>query len=233
MRIVLLTAALAVLAPQGAPLLAQGVGTIVGTVVDETSGEPLEGATISFVDQGVEASTDANGVFQLPSVRAGDLAARVESSGYVTLVEQVEVLADEVGLLRFRLSRVAAALQGLVVRARRQDNQGASVAEAKPGDLFVQSALDLLREQMPGVVVRTSLGAETGIRIRGSNSFLNNDPAIYVDGIRIGDSGSVSALHALEQIPAERVARIRVLRGPSAAARYADANNGVILVETR
>lgn len=206
---------------------------IVGTVVDESSGEPLEGATVSLAEQGVSASTDANGVFQLSSVPTGDLTARVELPGYVTLVEQIEVLSDEVGLLQFRVSRVAAALEGLLVRARGQAVQGPSVTEAEPGKMFVQSALDLLREQMPGVVIRSSAGAETGIRIRGSSSLLNNDPAIYLDGIRIGDAGSVSALHTLEQIPAERVARIRVLRGPSAAARFADANNGVILVETR
>ena len=41
------------------------------------------------------------------------------------------------------------------------------------------------------------------------------------------------SLNALELIPAERVLRIRVLRGPAAAAEYADAASGVILVETR
>jgi outer membrane cobalamin receptor len=58
------------------------------------------------------------------------------------------------------------------------------------------------------------------------------EPAIYIDGIRAGEGGN-NAMLSLEQIPAANVLRIRVLRGPSAAAAYADAASGVILVETR
>ncbi len=62
---------------------------------------------------------------------------------------------------------------------------------------------------------------------------LNNDPVIYVDGVRVSDRLGDAQVHVLELIPAEDVERIRILRGPAAAAAYADAANGIILVETR
>ena len=216
------------------PISGQPTGTLLGTVVDEATGEPLRGATLSLADGSARAVTDETGVYELTPVPAGDLAVRVELSGYAAVVEQVEMLADEVGLFQFRLSRLELAIQGLLVRAERGADGGASESRVDRSDSQVaRTALDLLREQLPGVAVRSRYGAGAGIRIRGASSLVNNDPALYVDGVLITDAGSVSAVHALEQIPAEHVLRIRVLRGPSAAARYGDANNGVILVEKR
>ncbi len=82
-------------------------------------------------------------------------------------------------------------------------------------------------------------GGGASVQLRGVNSLsLSNEAVIFVDGIRIsprmgsfGERSSVE-LHALEMIPAANVARIRILRGPAATARYPDTSNGVILVET-
>jgi outer membrane receptor protein involved in Fe transport len=224
--------ALALTVGEASPLRAQQRGTIVGTVVDELTGEGLEGAKVSLLGIDLEAITDTSGVFEIAAVPAGDLAARVEVPGYAAMVEQIEVLPDEVVLFQFYVSPLEVAIQGLIVGVQARRAQGASVTELRRGERS-QTALDLLREKVPGVMVRTSLGAETGIRVRGSSSLYFNDPSIYLDGILVGSGGSVSAVHTLEQIPAERVLRIRVLHGPSASARYGDSAGGVILVETR
>jgi hypothetical protein len=214
-------------------LAAQATGTIVGTVVDETTGEPLAGARLSVPGTQTEAVSDEEGIFELTPVGPGDIAVRVELPGWAAVVEQIEVLPDEVGLFQFRLSRVEVALQGLIVRARADDGHGAAISDVEPSGGFEQTAFDLLREQIPGVAVRSRFGAGAGIRIRGASSLVNNDPVLYIDGVLIADAGGVSVVNALEQIPAERVQRIRVLHGPAAAARYGDATRGVILVETR
>jgi len=214
-------------------LEAQAPGTIVGTVVDETTGEALAGARLSVPGTEIGAVSDGQGYFELRPVGPGDVAVRVEMSGWAAIVEQIEVLPEEVGLFQFRLSRVAVALQGLVVRARDGDNQGAAVSLIEDGGGSQRTAFDLLRAQVPGVAVRSRFGVGAGIRIRGASSLVNNDPALYVDGVLIAEAGGVSVVNALEQIPAERVQRIRILHGPAAAARYGDASRGVILVETR
>lgn len=219
------------LAPHGDVLSAQENGTLTGVVLDEATEEPLAGAAIVFAGAKIttESGPDGSFVVVLP---AGAHTVRVERAGYVATTDRIEVAADESGLVQLYLGRVEAVLQDLVVRVT-SGNAPGSPSEIQPGDRHLRSALDLLRDQVPGVLVRSRPGAQTGIRIRGGSSMTVTRPAIYVDGVRIGDSGSVSAAQFLEQIPAESVVRIRVLRGPSAAAQYAEAASGVVLVETR
>jgi iron complex outermembrane receptor protein len=205
-------------------------GVLVGTVSDEASGLPLAGVTIEIRDHGKRATTDSDGLFEMADLPSGNLAVRVELSGYATVTEQIEVLPDEIGILQLQLSPLAYALQGIVVRAWRGDPGAASVErDAEPAG----SALDLIRQQVPGVLVRSRPGARSGVRVRAANSLSASPPVVYLDGVRLGEGGSNVTISALEQIPAERVLRIRVLRGPSAEAAYADAASGVILVETR
>ena len=226
----LLWAACSLVPPPHGALSAQGRGTVTGTVVDDASGEPLSGATVAFPSAGTEVKSSADGTFVV-SLPAGEHTVRAELEGYVATTDRIAVTADEMGIMQFYLGRVEAILQDLVVRVT-GDPGGGSVIER--GDRSLRTALDLLREQVPGVLVRSRPGAQTGIRIRGSSSMMmGGRPAIYINGVLVGDSGSMSAAQFLEQVPAETVLRIRVLRGPSAAAQYADAASGVILVETR
>lgn len=219
-----------VVAPPRGAVSAQELGTVAGAVLDEASGEPLTGATIAFPSAGISVLSDEDGSFVV-SLPAGAYTVRVELAGYVSTTDRVELAADEVGFMRFDLGRVEAILQGIAVRVMSGNGPGPSV-EIDRGDRSPRSALDLLREQVPGVLVRNRPGA-TGIRIRGSSSLTPSRPVIYLDGVLLADGGGLSAAQFLEQVPAERVLRIRVLRGPSAAAQYGDATSGVILVETR
>jgi len=217
-------------------LFAQSLGSIVGTIVDDVSGEVLEGASLSVRGAEVRALSDARGFFQLTPLLPGDLAVRVEHPGYVALVEQIEVAPDEITLFQFRVTRTDTALQTLLLRARAKEDAGAAVSRIEEAGVSggqLQSALDLLRDQVPGVTVPGRFGSGPGIRIRGSSSLSSNDPALYVDGVLVADGRGGSALDVLEQIPAASVLRIRVLHGPAAAAQFGDANSGVILVETR
>jgi hypothetical protein len=218
----------------GVPLQAQDglSGVLVGSITDEATGLPLADATIEIRGHGMRAATDAEGLFELTGLPSGDLAVRVELSGYATVTEQIEVLPDETGILQLQLSPLAYALQGIVVRAWRDGPQSTSVPVERENEI-AGSALDLLRQQVPGVLVRSRPGARSGVRVRAANSLSASPPAVYLDGIRLGESGSNVTISALEQIPAQRVLRIRVLRGPSAEAAYADAASGVILIETR
>ena len=217
-------------------LLAQSGGTILGTVVDDLTGEILAGASLSVRGAEIRGLSDAGGFFELTPLAAGHAAVRVEHPGYVALVEQIEVAPDEISLFQFRLTRMDDALQTLLMRARAKEDAGAAVArireEQKSGGQ-IQTALDLLREQVPGLTVPSRSGSGPGIRIRGSSSLSSNDPALYVDGVLLADGRGGAALDVLDQIPAASVLRIRVLHGPAAAAQFGDASSGVILVETR
>lgn len=233
-----------------AHLQAQDVGFLAGTVLDEISREPLEGALVSVVDTGIEAVSDEYGRFLLEGVPLRAVELKTELDGYVSVVERIEASVTLVTFLRVGLRKVDAVLADLLVIVGRRSPDAEDAEDA--GDSW-RSALDLIAEDIPGVDVQRwsgSIGGGAAIQIRGTSSFRNNDPAIYLDGIRIDDqsvsatcaagaercsstSQSRRASHVLDLIPAETVARIRVLRGASAAAAYGYSANGVILIETR
>ena len=224
----------------GSSLTAQTTGSLVGTVMDASSGAVLEGATASVVGMGIDdAVTDADGRFLLPHLPAGRVRLRIALSGYSSAVESIDVSPTEVTRVRVLIPRVDATMEELLVMMGRvqRSRTGAAVAEVRRRGNPPRSALDLLKQE-PGVVIELGGGTLSGgarIRVRGSSSFQNNDPAIYVDGVRIDDGqgqGS-AAIHVLELIPAEQVERIQILRGASGGAAYADAVNGVFLIETR
>lgn len=241
----ILLAAPGVLAGPGS-LEAQSPGSVVGSVTDEVTGEPLEGAVVTVASGDVEARAEADqdGQFVLPDLPVGDVSLRAEHPGYGSVVEQVEVSASDVVFMRMQLPRVEALLDELLVRTNQRSSQELE-GEVRRGNNESRTAADLLAHDVPGVQVTWGdggVGSGAVIRIRGISSFVGpNDPVVLLDGVRIDDRGagfdsstrSQTALHTLETIPAESVARIRVLKGPSAAARYADAANGVILVETQ
>lgn len=232
-RAVVLLAALAFLVGAGPSVQAQTHGSLVGTVLDEQTGEPLEGATVVIQEARSGAITNADGTFSLDGVPEGSVTVRIAMEGYSTLVETLEVLPGEITLIRFQLLPLWAVLEGLVVTGdpSRGDAEGELRGEL-PG-----TATDLLVQRVPGLSVTRSdgeVGAGARISLRGVSSVsLSNDPAIYLDGVRIDEGGTAGAIRTLDQIPASSVLRIRVLRGPTAAMRYPLAASGVILVETR
>ena len=220
-------------------LAAQALGSLAGTVSSEVDDAPLKSATVTVLGKDFEAVTEEEGSFFFAGLPTGDITLRAELRGYASVVEQVSLSPDEVGLLQIRLTPLMAALSELLVGVDRESKTDGSSDVEVVGDYESKSALDLLATGIPGVYVNWSEGSAAAgarIRIRASSSFsLSNAPAIYLNGIRITSrpGGSPSGPHVLELIPASTVERIRVLRGPAATIRYPDATHGVILIETR
>ena len=225
----------------GYALHAQALGSLGGTVFSGLNDEPLTGVTIAVLDGDFQTVTDEDGEFFFPELPTGEVTLRAELSGYASVVERVRLTPAEVGILQLRLTPIMAALSELLVVVGRESTPpGSADVVVLGGNDDSRTALDMLAEKIPGVSVsQGSVSSGAQIRIRGSSSlFLSNAPAIYLDGIRITareeglDTRASAGLHALELIPASRVKRIRVLRGPSASGLYGDAAHGVILVET-
>ena len=93
---------------------AEGYGTVVGTVVDDTTGDPIVGATVDIVDGIQSFVTDETGSFRI-TAPGGDLDVAVTAFGYETLLETLEVLPDEETSVELRLiSLPLVTLQGTV-----------------------------------------------------------------------------------------------------------------------
>jgi vitamin B12 transporter len=92
-----------------------------------------------------------------------------------------------------------------------------------------QSVIDLLA-MVPGVQVSSngSYRSNSGVFLRGATS---SQSILLINGVRVGSA--TTGAYALENLLLERVERIEVLRGASAALYGPDAIGGVIQVFTR
>ncbi len=222
----------------------QASASLMGIVLQEGSDQPLPGATLMILETQRSVVTDNNGEFSFPELTPGEVVLRAALDGHASVVESLEVASNEVGFVQLRLTPLFAALDEILVIAERSSGRaGYQEASVQNDDGNLGTAADLLEGRVLGLNLRRNTGSAGGgarVQLRGPSSlFLSNEPVIYVDGIRISsrtgslDSRNSAGLHPLEMIPASAVERIRVLRGPSAWAQYPDANNGVILIETR
>lgn len=219
---------------------AQEPTSISGTVLDETTFTPVSGGRVLLAEVGREARTDAEGGFVLRDVPPGRFTLRVSLPGFSTAVEQIDVTDGEISFVQVFLLPLATVLDEVLVRTGRSPTDRGTLVEADGHETAI-SAADLLELEVPGLNMGRSggIGAGTRMVIRGIKSFTgNNAPIVYLDGVRIsqnpasGPTNDTPKMAVLDDLPASQVKRIRVLKGPSAGARFGDSANGVILIET-
>lgn len=174
-----------------------------------------------------------SGRFTFPDLPPSRFTLRATLDGYVSMVFEIDT--SEISFVQLRLPRFAAVLEEIVAVVEGGSRRaGYSEAEVRIHDgFFAGTAADLLKYQVPGLRLpsMSTVGTGGSIRIRGESSIsLSTAPAISLDGVRLGSPDDAFLL--LEMISATSVERIRILRGPSATARYPDTANGVILLET-
>ena len=195
-----------------------------GIVVYESTGQPVESATVSLVGMDVEIQTGRYGGFSFPDAPLGVMSLRVTAPGHPAMVQQVEVKSDGIVFVQFVLPSIAAVLSDLLVTV--------------PGGELTASPLtaaDMLAIEIPSARVTSSHVGRTDydIRLRGPSTSFTEDvePLVLIDGVMLSRLGQ--ALEALSQIPASDVEAITILRGPAATGLYPMAANGVVLVKTR
>jgi TonB-dependent SusC/RagA subfamily outer membrane receptor len=234
-----------------AGLSAQETGAIRGTAMDAETQEPLRGAQVQVVGTRVGGITNASGAFLLLNVPAGDRTVRITSIGYRTVEEAVTVTAGATATVEISLAPAAIGLDEIVVtgtagQARRREI-GNSVVQINAEEIEMQpinDVSDVLMGNATGVTVLQNsgqVGVGSSIRLRGNNSVSQgNNPLIYVDGVRIHESGFAysdeggQALGALSDINPNDIERIEVVKGPAATTLYGtEAAGGVIQIFTK
>jgi TonB-linked SusC/RagA family outer membrane protein len=239
------------LAIGAAPLAAQqqeaaGVGTIEGTVREQTTGRPVELAQVHIVGKNIGASTNRDGVYRITNVPVGPVELRIRMVGFTPTSRTVTVTAGSSQKVDFALSPSAVQLEAIVTTgtagATEVKKLGNTVATIDPPKYApIKSASELLQGREPGVVGLSSSGlAGEGmkIRIRGNASLTqSNEPIVFVDGVRI-NSGGTSAANAtishLDDIDPATIERVEILKGAAAATLYGtEASNGVIQIFTK
>lgn len=243
--------ALAALTLAPGAIQAQETGRIVGQVTAATNMRPLEGAQVVVEGLRIGGLTNSEGRFLILNVPAGTHTVRVENLGFAAASQQVTVTAGGTATVDFTLTETAVALEELVVtgtaaevRAREVGNALDAITSRDIENMPVTNPQDIIGGRIPGVTV-TPGGGQPGsggtIRIRGQNTASQTpEPLIYIDGVRVynlpvgGGSASRVSFSPLQDIAAQDVERVEVIKGASATTLYGtEAAGGVIQIFTK
>ncbi|MFB6248476.1 MAG: SusC/RagA family TonB-linked outer membrane protein [Salinibacter sp.] len=210
-------------------------GTVTGTVVDSTNGEPLPGVNVFVQGTQQGTTTGSQGEYAL-DVQPGSYVLEASFVGYGTRTQNVEVDAGETVTADFSLAPSDVALDNVVVTAlgvkreerslsySRQSVEGADLQKAR--ELNVGNSL---QGRVSGLSVNqagTGVGGDVRMTIRGNRSISgSSQPLFIVDGVPI--RGDISDINP------DNIESVEVLKGPNAAALYGnEAQNGAVVIET-
>src|SRR5690606_6217445 len=219
--------------------------------VQDSRGQPLEGVTIVNMRTNSSQMSTANGNFSIPA-QAGD-ELRFRMMGYTTETVTIAAIAQP---LRVVLEDAMVELDETVVTAlgitREERSLGYAVSEVAGAELKKvrePNVINSLAGRVAGLVINSTAGGPAGssrVIIRGATTITgNNQPLYVVDGIPMDnsnygqvDGGKFAAGYdlgdAISALNPDDIAKVSVLKGPSASALYGSrAANGVILITTK
>ena len=171
-------------------LLAQGQGILSGTILDESSGEPLIGANIVIEGTAIGTSTDFDGKYQFPSA-PGIYTVAVSYTGYDTkTITDVEFKDNEITYLDIVLSDVALDL-GLDVTVTAK-----VIEKSENALLMLQRKSDKIQDGISSQEMsRFSVGNAAAAMKKVTGATVSGGKYIYIRGL--GDRYSLSQLNGL------------------------------------
>jgi TonB-linked SusC/RagA family outer membrane protein len=204
--------------------------TVIGTVTDAQTGDPLVGVNILVVGTSSGTATDNKGQYSL-QVKSLKDTLRFSYIGYQTKTVPI----DGRTMVDVTLNSAVVAGNELVVvgygKQKKSDLTGSvsTVKMVKAEAIPTTNVEEMLRGRVPGLKVTEvdpRPGGTSNILIRGRRSILGgNAPLFVVDGVPVDNINNINA---------EDIASIEVLKDASSEAIYgARGSNGVILVTTK
>lgn len=202
---------------------------IAGRVVNDSTGDPLAGATVKVKNSTVATQTDADGKFQLKWNESRNPDLVVSFTGY----DEVSVKGSDnvnIGLRpsNKRMDEVVVIGYGAV---RKKDLTGAvsSIKGDEVRKVAAGNVMESIQGKVAGVdIVRTSgsAGATPNVTIRGNRSIIaGNGPLYIVDGIQYNN---------FQDINSQDIVSMEVLKDAASTAIYGSRGaNGVILITTK
>ena len=203
--------------------------TVTGRVINQSTNDPVQGASVQVKGSTSGTSTNQDGLFNL-QVPSDQSIIVISSVGF----QKSEIsVSGRTALGDIALITQAGSLNEIIVTGYtsqlKKDITGA-VSVINVEEMTKQPTAQLanqLQGQASGVTVLSSgqPGEEPQIRIRGINTFGNNTPLFIIDGV---PTQNISTINPND------VASVQVLKDAGAASIYGSrASNGVIIVTTK
>ena len=214
----------------GSDAIAQGSGTVTGTVTLEATGEPVHGAVVLLIGLGRFTTTDGGGRFILNGVPKGTYQLLVERE-HLTAERQDVTVDDEETVERSVVLALSPIHESVTVTT---SARGESTALDQFNAVTTLDSFDLAKDMWgtlgeavqneAGVAKRSFGPGPSRPIIRG---FDGDRVLIMNDGTRTGDLSSQSGDHNVSVDPAN-LERIEIIRGPSTLLYGSNAVGGVV-----
>ena len=214
--------------------------SIVGTVVDTNTNEPLVGAMVAVKGTDNKTVTDIDGNFKLTGLRVnGQYMLTITYVGYIAkIVEATSVKATSEEGLRVQMIPDEHQLGEVsVVAIERKNTETAAVQQVKNSEVVVNnvSAQEIEKTQdsnasevirrVPGV----SLIDDKFVMVRGLSQRYNN---VWMNGGAVPSSEADSRAFSFDIIPSQQIDNLTIVKTPSA--EYpADYTGGFIMINTK
>ncbi|RNA65480.1 TonB-dependent receptor [Prosthecochloris sp. ZM_2] len=234
LSIILLLTAL--LSPEA--LLAAAPGMLKGLVTDKADGEPVIGASVMLENTTLGAATGFDGNYTIQSIPEGSYSVKVTGVGYAPAVQNITISAGETATLDLQLGETTIMASEVVVGAAlyEQDRLEVPITLTSVSREEItrepSSSLDRAVESVPGVnVVRSAGLSNTGLQIRGSNTFqggLGTRVVGIYDGFPINNP--ITGEIAWNTVNMNAAEKVEVIKGASSALYGSQAMGGVVSV---
>ena len=209
---------------------------VVGHVIDKTTNEHIAYVTIRLVGTSYGTMTDATGHYFLKNIPDGDYEIEATYIGYVSQKFKVKIKGRRTQEVNFSLKEDVMQLEQIVVTGnkgevkRRNSSTLVGVLNAKTFDLVSACSLADGLNFQPGVRVENNCQncGFTQVRINGldghySQVLMNSRPVF----------SALAGVYGLEQIPANMIDRVEVMRGGGSALFGSSSIGGTINIITK
>lgn len=209
---------------------------IVGHVIDAATKEHLADVAMHVEGTAFGTMTDATGHYMLTNLKPGEYTIEAYYPGYVTQKKKVKVEVDKTVELNFDLKSDALNLEQVVVTGNRAEvrrrNSSSLIGVIGAPTLKIVNAACLADglNYQPGVRVENDCQncGFTQVRINGldghySQILMNSRPVF----------SALTGVYGLEQIPANMIERVEVMRGGGSALFGSSAIGGTVNIITK
>lgn len=209
---------------------------IIGHVIDKKTREHLSYITIALKGTTIGTTTDATGHYFLKNLPEGKFTIEVKFIGYKTEQKEIELKRGSTLEINFELEEDMVSLNEVVVSANRNETSRrlaptlVSILDIKTFDRTNSCTLADGLNFQPGLRVENNCQncGFTQVRMNGLEGAYSQ---ILIDSRPI--FSSLAGVYGLEQIPANMIERIEVVRGGGSALFGSSAIAGTINIITK
>lgn len=210
-------------------VLAQNTGTITGKIIDSKRNETLVGVTIVVKGANYATQTNADGIFNLKNIKAGEYNIEIKYLGFKTILKtEVKVTAGQatnIGTIEMTIASTN--IDEVVILGKKplidvDRPQTINTINQDNIDLAPSRQLQQIVNTQPGVVQ-----SPAGVNIRGGRTY---ETGTYIDGVNVTDplAGTGFGL----DIGSNAISEIEITTG-GIGAEVGDATAGVISTKTK